>query len=177
MADSMGPPEAGRNRCIRTREEEEAEGITSPQRVLIIDDDSPSRAMIRMALETEGYAVLEATTGFRLIGSLQVDHPGLVLLSADLSWTGSEDLCRLIKTSPDLRDIPVVFLTIEQEEETLERLSAAGCDGWIPKPVDLGDLLRFVRMLAGPPNPASPRKNARKPVGGMGREAVRKRPG
>jgi CheY-like chemotaxis protein len=93
--------------------------------------------------------VTEASSGLRLISSLQVDRPDLVLLEAILSWMDGFDLCRALKEHPDFRDIPLVFLTARDDPGDVAEGKAAGCADYLTKPVDLDLLRATVRRLIG----------------------------
>lgn len=131
---------------------QDAPGMRRIPKILVADDDAATRAMLRMALEAQGYEVIDASGGFRLIGCLLVDRPDLAILSAELSWIGSAQLCRGIRGNPDLRDIKVLFLTRDNGEDSFAALAAAGADMILMKPVDLDPLLETVAILAGVPS-------------------------
>ena len=119
--------------------------MTQPERalrkILIVDDDHATREMLTLALELDGYQVSEASNGLRLLGNLQVDRPDLVLLDVQMAWIDGFELCRLIKHNPDLRQIPIVFVSGCRSEREIREGLAAGADDYFTKPVDL-DLLR-----------------------------------
>ncbi|MDR0967114.1 MAG: response regulator [Myxococcales bacterium] len=111
------------------------------RKILIVDDDHPTREMLKLALELEGYQVAEASNGLRLLGNLQVDRPDLVLLDVHMSWIDGFELCRSIKGNPELCQIPIVFLSGCRSEQEVRQGLAAGADDYFTKPVDL-DVLR-----------------------------------
>lgn len=119
----------------------------APRKILIVDDDHATREMLTLALELEGYQVSEASNGLRLLGSLQVDRPDLVLLDVQMSWIDGFDLCRAIKRNPDLRQIPIVFVSGCRSEQEIRDGIAAGADDYFTKPVDLEVLRARIREL------------------------------
>ena len=143
---------------------QDAPGMRRIPKILVADDDAATGAILRMALEAQGYEVIEASGGFRLIGCLLVDRPDLAILSAELSWIGSSQLCRGIRSNPDLRDIKVLFLSRENSEESFAALAAAGADMILMKPVDLDPLLETVAILAGVPAEDDDRELSDSPV-------------
>jgi len=80
-------------------------------KVLIVDDDRETREMLTLALELEGYDVEQAANGLRLISSLRVDRPDLILLDVMMSWIDGFELCRSVKKNDELREIPVIFVS------------------------------------------------------------------
>jgi CheY-like chemotaxis protein len=83
------------------------EGLT----VAIVDDDRDMRETLKVVLEDEGFTVLHAPSGLRLIGILSVDRPDLILLDVRMAWVDGFALCRALKASPRFREIPICFLS------------------------------------------------------------------
>ncbi len=86
------------------------------KKIIIVDDDRETREMLKMALELEGYEVAQAANGLRLISSLHVDRPDLILLDVMMSWIDGLELCRAVKKNDEFRDIPVIFITAYPEK-------------------------------------------------------------
>ncbi len=126
-----------------------------PHKILIVDDDHATREMLTLALELDGYQVTEASNGLRLLGSLQVDRPDLVLLDVQMSWIDGFELCRSIKRNPDLRRIPIVFVSGCRSEQEIQDGLSAGADDYFTKPVDLDVLRARIRELIERGNPAA----------------------
>src|SRR5690242_20930999 len=81
------------------------------KKIIIVDDDRETREMLKMALELEGYEVSQAANGLRLISTLHVDRPDLILLDVMMSWIDGFELCRAVKKNDEFRDIPVIFIS------------------------------------------------------------------
>src|SRR5687768_17590780 len=90
-------------------------------RVIIVDDDRETREMLAMLLESEGFHVMQAANGLKLISMLHADHPDLIVLDVNLSWIDGFELCRSVKHNEDFREIPVVFLSGRTGREDIER--------------------------------------------------------
>lgn len=113
--------------------------------VLVVEDHEDSRDMLRIALESEGYEVETAADGVRLIPKIRECKPQLILLDVLVPWVRGVDLCKTIKESPDLKDIPVFFVTALNSPEDQERGFSAGACEYIGKPIDLNDLFTRIR--------------------------------
>ncbi len=124
------------------------------RKIIIVDDDRDTREMLTLAFELEGYEVSQAANGLRLISSLHVDKPDLIVLDVMMSWIDGFELCRSIKKNEEFKDIPVVFLSARKSAEDTRRGLEAGADGYFAKPVQVEELLRKVRELVGPPESA-----------------------
>src|SRR5882762_10873200 len=84
------------------------------KKIIIVDDDRETREMLKMALELEGYEVSQAANGLRLISTLHVDRPDLILLDVMMSWIDGFELCRAVKKNEEFRDIPVIFISAKK---------------------------------------------------------------
>ncbi len=115
--------------------------------VTIIDDDKDARQMLRMALEAEGMEVGEVHSGLRLISTLHVDKPDVILMEVVLSWVNGIDLCKSIKKNPAFRDIPVVFISERRRSEDIVEGLSAGAVDYFPKPIHLSRLIPRVREI------------------------------
>ena len=114
-------------------------------RVLIAEDNGRSMKLFRDVLRVSGYETLEATTGGQAI-ELAAEHaPDLVLMDIQLpDIDGVEALSRL-RADERTAGIPVLALTAQAMQGDRERFLAAGFDGYLSKPVNVGELLRTVR--------------------------------
>ena len=88
---------------------------TKRPHVIIVDDDRDTREMLTLALELEGFEVGQAANGLRLISAMHVDRPDVILLDVMMSWIDGFELCRAIKQNPSFHDIPVIFISRQQE--------------------------------------------------------------
>jgi DNA-binding response OmpR family regulator len=121
------------------------------RKVAVVDDDREVRDWIRDSLVTKGYEVKVAANGLRLVSTLHVDRPDLILLDVMMSWIDGFELCRAIKQNPEFRDIPVVFMSGKTAAVDVERGLAAGAVDYFPKPIDIERLVGRVEELIGPP--------------------------
>jgi CheY-like chemotaxis protein len=80
-------------------------------KVTIVDDDRDTRELLAVALESEGFEVTAAANGLRLIASLQLNRPDVILLDVNMSWIDGFELCRAVKKNEGFRDIPVIFVS------------------------------------------------------------------
>src|ERR1700685_3493106 len=119
-------------------------------KVVIVDDDRDTREMLTLALDLEGYDVSSASNGLRLISSLHVDRPDLILLDVVMSWIDGFELCRSVKKNEEFRDIPVIFISARKAPEDVQRGVEAGASDYFAKPVDIDRLAARIRELVRP---------------------------
>ncbi|MBX5482010.1 MAG: response regulator [Myxococcaceae bacterium] len=112
------------------------EADVSAPRVIIVDDDRETRNMLATLLQSEGFHVLQAANGLKLISILHADHPDVIVLDVNLSWIDGFELCRSVKANEEYRDIPVVFLSGRTSHEDVERGMSMGAVEYFRKPVD-----------------------------------------
>jgi DNA-binding response OmpR family regulator len=122
-------------------------------RIIIVDDDRDTRELLAMALDSEGFEVTSAANGLRLISSLQLRRPHLILLDVNMSWIDGFELCKAVKKNESFRDIPVVFVSGRGEPEDRRKGLEAGAADYFVKPLDLNLLLARIRELVPVPIP------------------------
>jgi two-component system cell cycle response regulator DivK len=109
-------------------------------RILYIEDNADNRLLIRRVLQAEGYTMLEASdghTGLKIAGEEQLD---LILVDINLPEIDGYEVTARLKQLPSLSHVPVIAITANVMKGDREKTLAAGCDGYIQKPVDI-DLL------------------------------------
>lgn len=116
--------------------------MSAGPRVLVVDDETPIRRLLRTALSAEGYAVLEAEDGNGALAAAAREKPDAILLDLGLpDQDGIEVLSRLREWSP----MPVVVLTARDAEAQKIAALDAGADDYVTKPFGMGELLARLR--------------------------------
>jgi two-component system cell cycle response regulator DivK len=113
---------------------------TGSPTILYIEDNRDNRILVRRVLEAEGYRVLEAADGATGIETAQSIRPDLILMDINLPEVDGFQVTAHLKAMEELRDVPIIALTANVMKGDRERTLAAGCSGYIQKPVDI-DLL------------------------------------
>ena len=113
-------------------------------RVLVVDDEIAIQRFLRVALNGEGFIVMEAATGQDALQALTLEKPDLVLLDLGLpDMDGVEVIHRLREWS----QVPVIILSVrEQEGDKIAALNA-GADDYLTKPFGMGELLARIRTV------------------------------
>ncbi|HTS81625.1 MAG TPA: response regulator [Myxococcaceae bacterium] len=119
----------------------------SRRSAIIVDDDRDTREMLAMALELEGYQVTQAANGVKLISSLHVHRPDILLLDVNMSWIDGFELCRAVRRNEQLHQLPVLFVSARKARADVEAGMASGADGYFTKPIDFDALLERMREL------------------------------
>jgi CheY-like chemotaxis protein len=127
--------------------------------ILIVDDTPVNLKLTRILLVNEGYKALTAASAEEALELLRSYHPRLILADIQLPGMDGLEMTRRIKQDEKTRDILVVALTAFANPGDEQKAIAAGCDGYITKPIDtrsLGARIRgFLDSRAAGPAPAA----------------------
>lgn len=110
-------------------------------RILVVDDDERFCEYLRTLLEGAGMAVSTLTDSTRVLEVLDEQHPELVLLDMAMPGVSGFDVCRILRSTPSYRDLPIVFVSSRQETESRVAGFQAGGDDFLAKPVVTEELL------------------------------------
>ncbi len=105
-------------------------------RILIAEDSPDIRALIQMLLEGAGHEVIAVSDGRAAVAATRNRRPDLVLMDLSLPILSGWEAARQIRNDPATAPIPIVAVTAHAMHGDRERAMAAGCDGFIPKPID-----------------------------------------
>lgn len=108
--------------------------------ILYIEDNVGNRALVKRILEAEGHSVSEAVDGPSGLKMAAEGKFDLILLDINLPEIDGYDLARRLRGMPNLRTVPILALTANVMQGDRERTLAAGCDGYIQKPIDVDRL-------------------------------------
>jgi len=120
---------------------------TTAAKIAVVDDDRDVREWLEATLSEAGYEVKLAANGLRLVSTLQVDRPDLILLDVVMSWIDGFELCRALKKNPEFCDIPVVFISGRTSEADIREGLDCGAVDYFRKPLDSGQLVARIREI------------------------------
>lgn len=117
------------------------------KRVLIVDD-SPTQALrLQLALEEEGWEVLTAGEPEAALDILSHQALDLVVVDFYLPGMQGDELCRLIRMNVNTRNLPLMMLTVADDDEFQRKVLESGADDYLPKSADLDVLMVRLRAL------------------------------
>lgn len=125
-------------------------------RILVVEDSPDIRVLIRMLLEAAGHEVMTASDGRAGVDAVRTERPDLVLMDLSLPVLSGWEAAKEIKEDPATASIPIVAVTAHAMHGDRERALAAGCDGFIPKPIDEETFEALVRSYLQRPAPEGP---------------------
>jgi len=104
--------------------------------ILVVEDSPDIRALMKLLLEAEGHRVALAGDGQAAIAATSRERPDLILMDLSLPVLSGWEAARQIKADPSIAATPILAVTAHAMHGDRERALAAGCDGFIPKPID-----------------------------------------
>jgi two-component system, cell cycle response regulator DivK len=104
--------------------------------VLIVDDNPTNLKLLSYVLSSQGYDVQTAGDGPSALAALQTRRPRVILMDLQLPGMDGLELSQSLKASPATRDIVILAVTAYAMKGDEERARAAGCDGYVAKPID-----------------------------------------
>lgn len=127
-----------------------AKAPTTNMSLLIVEDDAMFRETFIDAMTLRGVRVESASSGSEALRTLQHNRPSVIILDVQLPDIHGFELCRCIKRSERLKDIPVVFLSAStQYNDPRDRAEGmlSGASAFLPKPITLEKLWSEISTL------------------------------
>lgn len=122
--------------------------------IMVVEDEEALSLMLKYNLEKEGYDVLVQPRGNKVIADVEKNQPSVILLDWMLPEMSGVDICKLIRSKPDIKDIPIIMLTAKGEEEDKIRGLSSGADDYVTKPFSVPELMARVKtQLRRAPEP------------------------
>jgi CheY-like chemotaxis protein len=121
------------------------------ERILIVDDNPVNLKLARVLLTAAGYEVRTAAAAEEALEVLSEFRARLILMDIQLPGMDGLELTRRLKADPRMGTVLIVALTAYAMKGDQERVMAAGCDGYIGKPIDTRRLAAQVAGLLSPP--------------------------
>ncbi len=120
------------------------------ERILIVDDNPANMKLIGFVLDSRGYQVRTASDATEAVAVLDGWRPRLILMDLQMPGVDGFELTRRLKAAADTRDIIIVAVTAYAMKGDEERARAAGCDGYLAKPIDTRALPAQVERWLAP---------------------------
>ncbi|SEM56709.1 response regulator [Bradyrhizobium sp. OK095] len=118
--------------------------------VLLIEDNEQNRYLTTFLLEKHGYSVVAALDGARGIELGKTANPAIILLDIQLPVMHGYDVARALRSIAPLQDVPIIAVTSYAMAGDREKALAAGCDGYIEKPIDPDTFVSEIRKFLPP---------------------------
>ncbi len=113
--------------------------------ILVIDDDEALLKTLRPILMTHGYSVLTANSGEEGLQVARAQKPDLIILDVILPGIKGREVCKILKTDPVTKNIPVIFLTVKDSEDEIRAEKEVGAASHVTKPVRIKPLILTIQ--------------------------------
>lgn len=122
--------------------------------IMVVEDEEALGLMLKYNLEKEGYDVLVEPRGNKALAEVEKNQPSVILLDWMLPEISGVEICKLIRSKPDIKNIPIIMLTAKGEEEDKVKGLSAGADDYVTKPFSVPELMARVKaQLRRAPEP------------------------
>lgn len=119
------------------------------KRILVVDDNPSNLKLLQYLLQHHGYTVHTASDGESALEAVITHPPRLVLMDLQLPGMDGFEVTRRLRADPATAHIPVVAVTAYAMKGDEEKARAAGCSGYVTKPIDTRALPRLLADLLG----------------------------
>ena len=121
------------------------------KRILCIEDNDSNMRLVSRIVEGEKHEFLTAADGLTALSIIQRERPDLILLDINIPGLNGLELARRLKDDANLSSIPLLATTANVLLGDRERCLEAGCDEYLPKPLDVRELQSILRSYLGNP--------------------------
>ena len=113
--------------------------------VMVIEDEEALSVLLRYNLEKDGYEVTTVANGLNAVSEVERLLPAVIILDWMLPEISGVEICKLIRSKPDIKNIPIIMLTAKSQEEDKIKGLSAGADDYVTKPFSVPELMARVK--------------------------------
>ena len=117
--------------------------------ILLVEDNEVNRRLAGFLLRSHGYDVREAASASAAFEMLETDRPDLIVMDIQLPGMDGLEITKKLKEQPATADIPVIAVTSYAMKGDREKALAAGCAGYVTKPIDKDTFIKEVAAHVG----------------------------
>jgi two-component system, OmpR family, phosphate regulon response regulator PhoB len=139
--------------------------ISTPKKVLIVDDEPDVTELVAYHLKAKGYTVETAKDPLRSLGLARSFMPDLVVLDVMMPELSGLQVCRMLRSDPKLNKVPIIFLTAKGEESDRIKGFEVGGDDYVCKPFNVKELVLRVQSVLRRAAEGTPAEDARLEIG------------
>lgn len=122
--------------------------------IMLVEDEEALALLLKYNLEKEGYDVVWEARGNKALAEAEKVRPSVVVLDWMLPEISGVEICKLIRSKPDIKTTPIIMLTAKGEEEDKIKGLSAGADDYVTKPFSIPELMARVKtQLRRAPEP------------------------
>lgn len=133
--------------CLGAEDGMDSEATLKHTRILYVEDDPASIELVRRLLESEGCQVITASDGLSAMEVAMAEMPDLILMDINISGLDGYEVTTRLRSIEETQQVPIVAVTAATLKGDRERSLIAGCNGYIPKPIDVDKFPDQVRSF------------------------------
>ena len=120
------------------------------KKILLVEDNAVNRRLAGFLLRSQGYEVIEAESAAVAFEMIEKHRPALIVMDIQLPGMDGLEATRNLKQQPATADIPVIAVTSYAMKGDREKALAAGCAGYVTKPIDKTIFLQEIAARLAP---------------------------
>ncbi|MFC1699262.1 response regulator [Candidatus Omnitrophota bacterium] len=115
------------------------------KKILVVDDNRDTQELVAYRLKASGYEVISAPDGETGLRKMKEDRPDLVILDVRMPQMDGFECCRIARSDPELKGLPIIFLSTAAQAWDLKKGKQVGADGYVIKPYDSQGLVEEIK--------------------------------
>jgi CheY-like chemotaxis protein len=124
--------------------------MPAAKKVLLVDDSSTTLMMERMILERRTpYQCVTAMNGVEAVAKAETEKPDLILMDVVMPQMNGFEACKTLRQKAATRETPIILVTTRGEESYVEAGFQSGCNDYITKPINSGELVKLLESYLG----------------------------
>jgi CheY-like chemotaxis protein len=115
----------------------------------VVDDNEQNRAFVKDILSPLGFEIMEAVNGHEALDTMKVFHPNVILMDLVMPGMDGFEAIRRIRRIPEFKEVVVIGISASAYDMTKQESFAAGCNDFLTKPFQIGEILDCLRVHLG----------------------------
>ncbi|MBF0505286.1 MAG: response regulator [Nitrospirae bacterium] len=116
-------------------------------KLLIVDDDKTTRKLLSLYLKSKGYEVATAENGLDALEKLGTDNINLVVTDMNMPYMDGIELTKTLRSDINLKDMPIIMVTTEADEDERKKAFDAGVDDYLVKPTNAEKINESIKRI------------------------------
>ena len=117
------------------------------KRILIVEDNPENMRLMEMTLRAKGYTLLKASDGEKALDMAIRERPDLIIMDIRLPKMNGLEVTRKLRETPAFSHTPIIAITAYAMKGDKERIIEAGCDAYLPKPINTRELPKVIAEM------------------------------
>ena len=117
------------------------------EKILIVEDNPQNMRLFEMTLRSKGYRLLTATDGEEALDMATRDKPDLIIMDIYLPKVSGLEVTKRLRQMPAFNHVPIIAVTAHAMKGDKEKIIEAGCDAYLPKPINTRQLPEVVTEM------------------------------